>query len=77
MENILSWLIWIPLIGVGVIAFIPRDKTNFIKIVAASATGIQFLLTLILWKSFDSSSSVIQFTERYEWIPSYNIWYPI
>ena len=75
MENILSWLIWIPLIGVGFIAFIPRDKTNLIKVIAASTTGIQFLLTLVLWKSFDSSSSVIQFTERYEWIPSYNIWY--
>ena len=32
MENILSWLIWIPLIGVGIIAFIPRDKTNLIKL---------------------------------------------
>ena len=51
MENILSWLIWIPLIGVGIIAFIPRDKTNLIKIIAASTTGIQFLLTLYYGKA--------------------------
>ena len=75
MENILSWLIWLPLIGVLAIAFIPRDKSNLIKITAAITTGLQFLMTLVLWKNFDSSSALMQFTERYEWIPSYNIWY--
>ena len=48
--NILSWLIWLPVIGVAAIAFIPRDKVDLIKIVSAVATGFQFLLTLILWK---------------------------
>ena len=69
MENILSWLIWLPLIGVLVIAFIPRDKSELIKITAAVTTGLQFLLTLILWKNFDSGSALMQFSERYEWIP--------
>jgi NADH-quinone oxidoreductase subunit M len=32
-------------------------------------------MTLVLWKNFDSNSALMQFTERYEWIPSYNIWY--
>ena len=73
--NILSWLIWLPIIGVSVIAFIPRDKVDLIKIVSALATGLQFLLTLVLWNNFDSSIGSIQFEEKYEWIPSFNIEY--
>ena len=73
--NILSWLIWIPVIGVAVIAFVPRDKEEIIKIVSALATGLQFLLTLVLWNNFNSSNGLIQFEEKYEWIPSFNIEY--
>tara|TARA_B110000438_G_scaffold23474_1_gene21533 strand:+ start:4552 stop:6096 length:1545 start_codon:yes stop_codon:yes gene_type:complete len=75
MENILSWLIWLPVIGIGAIAFIPREKEYFIKVTAAVVTGFQFLLTLVLWKNFDSTSGSMQFMERAEWIPSFNITY--
>ena len=56
--NILSWLIWLPVIGVAAIAFIPRDKVDLIKTVSAVVTGLQFLLTLVLWNNFDSSIAV-------------------
>ena len=75
MEHILSWLIWLPIIGMVAIAFIPRDKEDVIKITAAATTGLQFLLTLVLWKNFDSGSGTMQFMERAEWIPSFNIAY--
>ena len=75
MEHILSWLIWLPIIGMVAIAFIPREKEDVIKITAAATTGIQFLLTLVLWKNFDSGSGAMQFMERAEWIPSFNIAY--
>ncbi len=75
MEYILSWLVWLPIIGMVAIAFIPRDKDDVIKITAAATTGLQFLLTLVLWKNFDSGSGAMQFMERAEWIPSFNIAY--
>ena len=75
MEHILSWLIWLPIIGMVAIAFIPREKEDVIKITAAATTGLQFLLTLVLWKNFDSGSGAMQFMERAEWIPSFNIAY--
>ena len=75
MDNILSWLIWIPVLGMGVIAFIPRDKEKLIKIAAAVTTGLQLLLTLVLWQNFDAGNGGMQFTERAEWIPSFNISY--
>ena len=75
MENILSWLIWLPIIGMVAIAFIPRDKEDVIKITAAVATGLQLLLTLVLWQNYDAGNGSMQFMERAEWIPSFNITY--
>ena len=75
MDHILSWLIWLPIIGMFVIALIPRDKEELIKTTAAATTGIQFLLSLMLWSNFDSERGSMQFIERAEWIPSFNISY--
>jgi len=75
MEYILSYLVFLPIIGMGIIAFIPRDKSDLIRIVAAVTTGLQFALTLVLWNSFDNSVGTMQFMEKAEWIPSLNISY--
>ena len=75
MENILSILIWLPVVGMVAIAFIPREKEELIRITAAVTTGIQFLFTLFLWGDFDSKNGSMQFREWAEWIPSFNIAY--
>jgi len=77
MENnyILSLLIWLPVLGMAAIAFIPREKENSIKIAAAITTGVQFILTLILWNGFDLQNGGMQKNEMYNWIPSFNISY--
>tara|TARA_B100000212_G_scaffold117479_1_gene87725 strand:+ start:231 stop:1781 length:1551 start_codon:yes stop_codon:yes gene_type:complete len=77
MENnyILSLLIWLPVLGMVAIAFIPREKENSIKIAAAITTGVQFILTLILWNGFDLQNGGMQKNEMYNWIPSFNISY--
>ncbi|NQV38864.1 MAG: NADH-quinone oxidoreductase subunit M [Candidatus Marinimicrobia bacterium] len=71
----LSWLVWLPVAGMVVIAFIPRDKTEIIKTVAAVATGLQVWVAILLWLDFDSASGTIQFAEKLAWIPSFNIFY--
>ena len=75
MEYILSWLIWLPIVGMVAIAFIPREKEDLIKQAAAVTTGVQFFLTLVLWNNFDSQDGSMQFKEWTEWIPSFNISY--
>ena len=77
MENnyILSLLIWLPVLGMVAIAFIPREKENSIKIAAAITTGFQFIITLILWNGFDLQNGGMQKNEMYNWIPSFNISY--
>ena len=75
--NILSLLVWLPLLGTLAIAFIPRGKEDVIKIVAAVATGFQLFLAILLWMQFDNTSVGFQFAEKYNWIPSFNIFYSL
>jgi len=75
MNHLLSWIIWLPVIGMVAIALIPRDKTELIKQVSAVTLGIQLVLALYLWRIFDPSVGTFQFMERAEWIPSFNITY--
>ena len=63
MEHILSLLIWLPVMGMVAIAFIPREKEDLIRTAAAVTTGIQFLLTLSLWNDFDTDNGAMQFKE--------------
>ncbi|MEE9166744.1 MAG: NADH-quinone oxidoreductase subunit M [Candidatus Neomarinimicrobiota bacterium] len=73
--NILSWIVWMPVVGMIAIILIPRGKEHVIKITAAVATGLQLWLTVVLWIQFDSSYVGFQFQERADWIPSFNIHY--
>ena len=75
MDHLLSWIIWLPVIGMGVIAFIPRDRSVLIKQIAAIVSGVQLILAIYLWYVFDASNGNLQFMERAEWIPSFNITY--
>jgi len=75
MDNILSLLIWIPILGAIVVAFIPRDKEDIIRYTSAGFTGVQFIIAILLWRKFEPGNGAMQFMERYEWIPSLNISY--
>ncbi len=73
--HLLSWIIWLPIIGMVAVALVPRGRELLIKQIAAAATGIQLLLAVYLWAAFDGSIGTFQFMERAEWIPSFNITY--
>jgi len=75
MNHLLSWIIWLPIIGIVVVIIIPRDKGTLIKQVSAVVTGVQLVLTIYLWRIFDASNGTFQFMESAEWIPSFNISY--
>ena len=75
MENILSLLIWLPILGAIVVAFIPRDKEDIIRYTSAAFTGLQFIVAIQLWRKFEPGNGSMQFMERLDWIPSLNISY--
>ncbi len=60
MDNILSLLIWTPIIGALVIAFMPRDKDDLIRYIAIAVTGLEFLIAIVLWRNFNPENGSIQ-----------------
>ena len=74
-EHILSWLIFIPIIGMGVVLALPAQKHNWIRWTSVVATVVQLILAILLLIKFDRSGDSFQFLEKYEWISAFNISY--
>jgi len=79
IPNILSWLIFLPVIGAVVALAIPKgeSQTRLIRWISATATGLQLLLAVVVFVKFDRTTTTMQFVEQASWIPSYNIWYMV
>ncbi len=74
-EHILSWMTFFPVIGAAVIAFIPAERKEIIKTVAAAAAAVPLILAVQLFMNFDRTTAAFQFVEHYTWIKSFNIEY--
>ncbi|MDH5526954.1 MAG: NADH-quinone oxidoreductase subunit M [Nitrospirota bacterium] len=75
MDHLLTWVIFLPLIGAG-IAFLVKDHQT-VKVLALVTTIADFLISLPLWMKFDHGTANFQFVEKYSWIPTFNINYHI
>jgi len=74
-DHILSWMTFFPVIGAAVICFVPKDRKEIVKTVAAAAAAVPLILAVQLFMNFDRSVTGFQFVEHYEWIKSFNIEY--
>ncbi|MBB5015201.1 NADH-quinone oxidoreductase subunit M [Rehaibacterium terrae] len=74
---LLSLLIWLPILGgFATLAFgnaRPAQARWFALVVAI----VTFALSLPLYTGYDPTGAVMQFVERREWVPSYDIWYAL
>ena len=75
MDHLISWMIAVPFIGIVILAFV-RDEDS-IRRIALGSTIVEVFLTLILWRNFDSTQLGMQFVERVEWMPTFNIQYAV
>jgi len=75
MDHLISWMIAIPILGIGILAFF-RDEES-IRRIALGVTMANVLLSLILCTSFDLSLQGMQFVERVQWMPTFNIQYAV
>jgi NADH-quinone oxidoreductase subunit M len=73
--HILSWMTFFPLVGALVIVFIPSQRKEVIKTVAAAAAAVPLVLAVQLFIAFNRSTASMQFVEHYNWIKSFNIEY--
>ncbi len=72
MENILSLLIFFPLVA-AIFGFFVNEKSA--RVYGITVAAIEFLLSLVLWANFDSSNPGMQFVEKVSIIPSFGINY--
>ena len=75
MEHLISWMIAVPFVGIVILAFV-RDQ-EWIRRIAFGATMLEFGLSLLLWGNFDFTREGMQFVERVEWMPTFNIQYAV
>ena len=74
--NILSILIWLPVLGGILILSTGGDRNaQLARKIALGFSGGTFLLSLSLYADFDTTTASMQFVERYQWIESLHIQY--
>ncbi len=66
--DILSLLVFAPLLAIFFILILPHNQSNFYKNITLVSTSIQFLLSLIVINRFDFSYPKIQLVEKFDWI---------
>lgn len=74
---ILSTLIFLPVAGAALLLLIDRGKEELIKWVSLGVSIITFLISLLLFTNFDKTTHLMQFTEKYAWIPAWNVNYAL
>ncbi len=74
---ILSLVIFLPLVGVLLIAFVPSDNHENARRVALWVSCGNFLLSLLIWVEFDRTTAEMQFVEEAAWMPMAGIAYRV
>jgi len=75
ISGILSWMIFLPVLGMAIIMIVPKDNHRAIRAVATTATGLSLLLSLFMLAAYDGSTAAFQFVEKAAWIPTLNVNY--
>lgn len=80
-HQILSILIWLPIIGGAAVLFVGDDgdsassRAGGMRVLALLVSVLTFVLSLFIFSNFDSTTAAMQFVERSEWIPTFDVHY--
>ncbi len=77
MLGILSLQLLIPLLGIFVVAAIPKKEKSLMKVSAIGFSVATFIASVVMLAWFEIGSSVMQFHEKLDWIPEWGISYNI
>ncbi len=75
-DYLLSILIWLPIFGgAGVLFFSKPEQAETARRVSLGISLLVLALSIPLWTGFDTTTAAMQFVEKSEWIPRFNIQY--
>jgi NADH-quinone oxidoreductase subunit M len=72
--GILTWITFLPVLGMVVVLLLPKEQRQMMKWVAAGATFLQLVLAALIFMNFDkgmagiNSAESMQFVEQASWI---------
>ncbi len=69
----LTAIILVPAVGAALVALCPRNQGPLIKAIAAVASGLTGVLTLVLLGAFDQGDAGFQFVVDAEWIGDFGV----
>jgi NADH-quinone oxidoreductase subunit M len=78
---ILSILIWLPIIGGTAVLIVGDDgdaassRAEGMRVLVLLVSLLTFVLSVFVYSSFDTTTADMQFVERFEWIPTFNVYY--
>jgi NADH-quinone oxidoreductase subunit M len=75
MDHVLTWMTFVPLLGMAVVLCLPATNTTLVKQVTLAFTLPTLLLGMALFASFDRAAAGFQYVDRVPWIPSFDIEY--
>jgi len=74
--SILSWITFIPLIGMAVVMLLPKASLNLVKGVSLVATFIPlWMATQLYFGTYDNTTAALQCVQRISWIESIGVEY--
>jgi NADH-quinone oxidoreductase subunit M len=77
MPNLLSIVLWLPLAGAVVVAFLPKDIPNPIKGGGLLFSTLTFLASIGIVTGFQDGNAGFQLVESHPWIPQWGINYAL
>jgi NADH-quinone oxidoreductase subunit M len=77
--NVLTAVVFLPLLGALGLALLPRDEVGQHRVVAFGVSLATLVLSVWLWVGFDAAASApeFQFEQQLRWIPSLGIGYHV
>ena len=77
MSSILNFILWLPVLGLLGILFIPSANAKAIRYTSLVTTILTMVLCGILYMNFDQTNGGMQFTFSVPWISQFNIFYTL
>ena len=80
LQNVSNWpllsaLIWLPIVGGALTLMLGNGRPQAARWLALAIALLAFVLSIPLLTGFDFAAAGMQFVERREWIPAYDIQY--
>jgi NADH-quinone oxidoreductase subunit M len=75
--GLLNFVLFLPLLGVGLLLLSPADNHDFTRRITLTVMIVQFALAAWLYARFDSQAAGLQFETRLPWIADWGVSYQI